>query len=260
MDDARLGPGESDLELERDSLLEAMGSYYDRAIDSPVYLDEKLFDWTTQELNAVARPDEGWSRGAITVVARRIWSHAIGARLSVRLVDERAPMRAAPVGDATIANSLESALAERCAPWLELAPAAGVGRELWDDVCESWVELPDGVARGRYVALTVSGESMLPLMHPGDVILVKLGNTVARDTVVVAQHPENGYVVKRVGRVRSESLELCSLNPRWPPITVPRRDDTVLGTVIMRGCAHAGAGGMSKGSDSRERRGVRGEG
>jgi hypothetical protein len=228
------------LELETDALLELMGGYYDRVVNSPVYVDERLFDWTVQELNASARLDEGWSGGTVRAVARRIWSHAMSARLSVRLMDERAPMRAAPVGDATIANSLDAALAERCAPWLELAPAAGVGRELWDDVCESWVELPDDVARGRYVALTVSGESMLPLMHPGDVILVKLGNTVARDTVVVAQHPENGYVVKRVGQVRSGSLELCSLNPRWPPITVPRRDDTVLGTVIMRWCAHAG--------------------
>jgi hypothetical protein len=254
MDGSRIWRGEHANELETDTLVELMGGYYDRAVDSPVYLDEKLFNWTTQELNATARSDEGWSRGMVTAVARQIWSHAVGARLSVRMVDEHAPMRAAPVGDATIANSLEVALAERCAPWLELAPAAGVGRELWDDVCESWVELPDDIVRGRYVALTVSGDSMLPLVHPGDVILVKLGNTVTRDTVVVAQHAENGYVVKRVGQVRSGSLELCSLNPRWPPITVPRRDDTVLGTVIMRWCTHADAREMSKGSDKRGER------
>jgi phage repressor protein C with HTH and peptisase S24 domain len=88
------------------------------------------------------------------------------------------------------------------------------------------------------VALAISGESMEPLMHPGDVVLVKLGPGIASDTVVVARRPNEGYVVKRVGKIRRTSVELRSLNPDFPPLLIPRRDHLIVGTVLLRWCAH----------------------
>jgi hypothetical protein len=59
----------------------------------------------------------------------------------------------------------------------------------------------------------------------------------------VARHPEDGYICKRVRRVRGATIELESLAPGRPVITLPRRDELVLGTVVAAwsGCGVARA-------------------
>jgi phage repressor protein C with HTH and peptisase S24 domain len=121
---------------------------------------------------------------------------------------------------------------------VELGIAAGVGRELWDEPVQSWVELPPDVPPGKYVALKIVGESMAPLMHTGDTVLVRIGADVKRDTVVVARHPEDGYVCKRVSRVRRDAIELSSLDPGRPIITIPRDPSLMVGTVVLVWCQH----------------------
>jgi phage repressor protein C with HTH and peptisase S24 domain len=131
------------------------------------------------------------------------------------------------------------AVRERLVPWPELGVAAGVGRELWDEPCERWIELPQTLAAGqKYVALTVSGSSMEPALHAGDVVLVSVGATVRRDSIVVARRPEEGYVVKAVGRLSRRAIELRSLNPEFAAFSIPRDDALIVGTVVMRWCAH----------------------
>ena len=114
----------------------------------------------------------------------------------------------------------------------------GAGRALWDEPSESWVEVPEHLSGTRYVAIPVAGESMLPVMHPGDVVLVELGGEVARDTVVVARLADDGYVVKRVAQARADEIELASLNPEFAPIILPRDDRSIVGRVVMRWCDH----------------------
>lgn len=98
--------------------------------------------------------------------------------------------------------------------------------------------LPDEVPRGRYVAVRVAGDSMEPLLHQGDTVVVKLGSKVARDTVIVARVPDGGYVVKRVGRLTRRTIELRSLNDAYSPIVIARDPRLIAGTVIMCWCAH----------------------
>lgn len=130
-------------------------------------------------------------------------------------------------------------LRERLVPWPELGVAAGVGRELWDEPCERWIELPQTLAAGhKYVALTVSGNSMEPALHAGDVVLVSVGTSVRRDSMVVARRPEEGYVVKAVGRLSRRAIELRSLNPEFAAFSIPRDDALIVGTVVMRWCSH----------------------
>ena len=81
---------------------------------------------------------------------------------------------------------------------------------------------------------------MEPLMHPGDVVLVRLGPELVPDSIVVARLPDDGYVVKRVGRVARRKVELLSLNPAFEPINAPRSAHAVLGTVVLRWCDHGG--------------------
>jgi phage repressor protein C with HTH and peptisase S24 domain len=126
----------------------------------------------------------------------------------------------------------------RVVPVVELGIAAGVGRELWDEPADAWVEVPNDAPAGDYVALRVVGDSMAPLMHTGDTVLVRRGADVRRDTVIVARHPDDGYVCKRVSRVRRESIELASLAPGRPPIVIPRDARLVVGTVMLVWCSH----------------------
>lgn len=121
---------------------------------------------------------------------------------------------------------------------IDLDVAAGAGRELWDAECEAWMPLPPEVPRGRHLALKVTGASMEPLVHGGDVIVVRLGEDVARDTIIVARDPDHGYVVKRVEATSRRSIDLVSLNRAFPPVRIPRIANAVLGTVVLRWCGH----------------------
>jgi hypothetical protein len=205
--------------------------------DSPYYTDPRVIGWLTREVDSPHRSSDGWSRERIRAAATRLRARVEAARLKVRLAGPP-PVERAPIAG-MIADVIETARANHCAPQLELGAAAGVGRDLWDEPCEQWVRIPDDAPAGSYVSLRVVGESMDPLLHTGDSVLVQVGTTVARDTVVLARVPDAGYVVKRVGRVTRAELELQSLNDAFPPIVVPRDERTVVGTVVLRWCPHA---------------------
>ena len=211
-----------------------------RRAASPFHTDARFLAWLDADLQGRAHAGEGWPAERVEGVAEALRARVAAVRLRVRSGEEAMREQAPPVRG-TVAQTLDDADAARCAPRLRQAIAAGAGRELWDDDCESWVKLPPGLPTGRFVALTVAGESMQPLFHPGDVVLVKLGEAVTRDTVVVARVPDGGYVVKRVGQVTRGRLELHSLNAAFPPVTVMREPGVVVGTVVMRWCEHAPA-------------------
>jgi SOS-response transcriptional repressor LexA len=180
-----------------------------------------------------AAPAARWTADQIASAARQVRARVMAARLPVARVDHLPDERSVPaVG--LLSQVLDAAVASGCAPFLNLAAAAGLGRELWDAECESWIELPTELPRGRYIALRVSGDSMAPLMQSGDVVLVQLGPRLVSGSVVVARRPDDGYVVKRVGKIRRTTVDLLSLNPSFAPITIPRSEQLVVGTVVMR--------------------------
>jgi len=222
---------------QEDVLAELAASAEMYRADSPYYADSRLIDWLDRELNAPHRASEGWSGTRIRDAATRMRAKAEGARLKVRLVS--GPPRAeSPAVSGMVAQVLGEASARRSAPQLDLGVAAGAGRDLWDESCEVWVRIPDDAPPGQYVSLSVVGESMDPLLHTGDSVLVRVDPNVVRDTVILARLTDGGYVVKRVGKMTRSRLELLSLNPAFPPISVPREANTVLGTVILRWCPH----------------------
>jgi len=206
--------------------------------DSPYYTDERLIDWLDRELNAPHRASAGWSATQIRAAASRMRAKAEAARLKVRLVSGR-PQTEHPRAEGMVSQVLGDASSMRAAPQLDLGVAAGAGRDLWDESCDVWVRIPEDAPPGQYVSLSVVGESMDPLLHTGDSVLVRVDPNVIRDTVILARLPDGGYVVKRVGKMTRSRLELLSLNPTFPPITVPREVNTVLGTVILRWCPHS---------------------
>lgn len=224
---------------ESDELVQWLGS----AMEVPDPGDPgnaEYFDWLARDLRARERPAERTeSEARAASFAARLASSRTASR--VRIVSVAgSPVVRAPSSDATVLRATELAGRERAAVIVDHAVAAGVGRELWDEPAEKWVELPDSVPDGRYVALTVAGESMLPALHDGDVVLVKLGPEIARGAVVVARRPEDGYVVKRVGAIGEREVELTSLNAAFAPVHIPRDERLVVGTVVLRWCGHEG--------------------
>lgn len=200
-----------------------------------------FFEWLAKETRARQTPEERreTERQAQRFAERmqRRWATEI---VKVEAAPGAPPRRVAPI-ETTTERALELAAEAKRAPYVDLAVAAGEGRELWDEVCAEWVDVPAEVPPGRHLALRVAGESMTPLLHDGDTILVRVaerGEVPEPGRVVVARRPESGYVVKRLGRVSARSLELLSLNDAFPPTRIPRRLGAILGTVVLRWCAH----------------------
>jgi peptidase S24-like protein len=231
-DENFLNAGErAGLERTKDLLVRIAGDRAMRRLD-PLDPGETAFvEWYAREARSTLsvterqRLDASADRFVRDVLTRRAME-----RSRVREVAAEPP--SAPAWEeGTLAQVVAAAARVRHAPAMDLSVAAGVGRELWD-------ELPDGSPDGKYVALRVTGDSMVPLLHDGDTILVKLGDEIVPDAVVVARVPDGGYVVKRVGGVAGSRVELASLNPDYPPIVIPRDPSLVLGTVLLRWCTH----------------------
>jgi hypothetical protein len=238
--DAVLTPAESALvERERDMLVLLFGERSTSMRDLSSAVIEKLLDWYSRELRESLTISERarLTAGGVAFAASVARRQALAAA-GVAGVNER-PVSSRPPDAASIAGLVSLGVKARHAPRADLAVAAGAGRELWEEPCAEWVALPDDVPSGRYLALTAKGRSMEPLLHSGDVFLLRLGPELERGTVVVVRHPENGYVVKRVGMVGALHVELTSFNPDFAPIRVPRDPSLVLGTVILRWSTHA---------------------
>ncbi|HEU4631436.1 MAG TPA: S24 family peptidase [Gemmatimonadaceae bacterium] len=224
--------------LVEDRLVALVGHHSAATLDPAQPGFVALCEWLAAE--AVRAQRAGQRRRTARAAAR--FADAVLARRGAARVAERGallvaagapPERAAPVA-VPLVDAVVLARTRGCAPLLDLRVAAGAGRALWEQACDRWVELPPDTPGGRYVALGVAGDSMLPLLAPGDTLLVRLDELPAPDTLVVARTPDDGYVVKRVGRVTTRHVELRSLNPAYAPFRVRRTAGAVLGTVVLR--------------------------
>jgi SOS-response transcriptional repressor LexA len=224
-------------EWEADQLIALMGHHLARRRGGSPFDDPRFLEWLSRELRRRPHSPQDWSADTVRAMRHRVLSRAAALRLSV-VAREGEWVERRPWIRIHAADAVAEAAREGCMPLMEPSVAAGEGRELWDGECERWIERPPELPPGQYLALPVSGDSMTPLMHAGDVVAVRLGAAVRRDTVVVARQADDGYVVKRVGTVRSDVVELTSLNPNYRPIWIRREKNAVLGTVVLRWCAH----------------------
>jgi SOS-response transcriptional repressor LexA len=161
---------------------------------------------------------------------------ALARRYGVRRLESEPVSAAAPV--ATARQLMDLARRMRTSPVVDLGVAAGVGRELWDEPVERWIPIPDDLPSGDYVSLKVDGDSMSPLLHTGDTVLVRLGQSLETNRIVVGRHPEDGYVCKLVRRFDRRQVVLASLQPGRPEVTIPDSPSLIFGTVLMVWCPH----------------------
>ena len=225
---------------EDERVAEVVGHLLAADAEGVLWRDPRFLAWLVAEARehdrAVRRRTDDQLAAQGRVMLERVRARKLGV---CRRVSEPRIRPPSVVGNPS--DVLTLAWREHAAPVVELSVAAGVGRELWEEPVEGWLELPADAPPGQYLALKVTGGSMAPLMHTGDTLLVRIGADVERDTVIVARHPDDGYVCKRVGDVRGEAIELVSLEAGRPAITIPRDPRLILGTVLMVWCAH-GAG------------------
>jgi SOS-response transcriptional repressor LexA len=225
------------LEARSDPLIDLVGYAERYRPSSPAYDDPRFVRWVARDRREWAHDPELLSREEIVSLRNRILEHVHAEQLGVRAI-AGAPERESFPSSVPVAAVLGEMERSHRATVCDLAIAAGPGRELWDVEVDSCIPLPDDVPRGRYMALTVRGDSMEPLIHTGDMVLVRVGDRLATDTVVVARDIDGGYVVKKVARLRARSIELASLNPTYPPMRIARVPGSILGTVLMRWCDH----------------------
>ena len=217
-----------------DNLMSAVGREVELSDSELACQDERFLFWLANDLRAGLDREQRSTdeREAIEFARRAV------TRLQIRLAEKRLPRRQlrerAATVNATLAHSIPAANRERCATILDLAVAAGSGRELWDEPCDRWLELPDDVPSGRYVALRVAGDSMAPVLDPREVILVQLDASPRVDDLVIARLPDHSHVVKRVASMKGSKMELASFNPEYESIYLARDPSPVVGTVIAR--------------------------
>lgn len=215
-----------------DRLMQFVGEYLLAHGDE---LHPKLVEWMVEDARARMTHEEcaendRIARAATARIVRRVRARDASVRLgSHRMVQRDATV----VGD--VRDTALLAAEERCVAWLgSNAVAAGVGRELWDEPCDSWLELPEAIPPGNQIALPVAGDSMEPVLFEGDGIIVDLNAPVRTGSVVVARHPENGYVVKCVGQLTRSWVELESFNPAYPAFRLRRTPGAIVGVVVAR--------------------------
>jgi SOS-response transcriptional repressor LexA len=202
--------------------------------DDLEYQDERFLSWLASDLRAgLSHAERSKDERDAAEFARRALSRIAARRAEKSLPRRKLRERTAPIS-ATVAQALVAASRERCVTMLDLAVAAGEGREIWDEPCDRWLELPDDIPSGRYVALRVAGDSMAPVLGPREVILIQLDTTPRIDDLIVARLPDQSHVVKRVASIREGRIELASFNPGYDPIFVSRDASSVVGTVIAR--------------------------
>src|SRR3954451_6274184 len=181
-----------------DDLMSAVARETESADEDLAHQDERFLFWLANDLRSRLDRDRAPREELDAAKSAR---HAL-PRLKVRLAEKRLPrrqLRERPASvSATLVHSVPAASRERCATILDLAVAAGGGRELWDEPCDRWLELPGDVPSGRYVALRVAGDSMAPVLGSREVILIELDASPRIDDLVVARRPDQSHVVKRV--------------------------------------------------------------
>jgi SOS-response transcriptional repressor LexA len=217
-----------------EAIAEALGREIARRDDSLMWNDEAFLEWLAADRRAHAerRVRVVDDETAMQRDGRRIRARLLARRSAVAIVGSP-PRFVVPGRRGLPADVMEDAAAAGAVACVDLAAAAGAGREIWDEPAERWLAIPAAVPRVRALALRVAGESMAPLLHSGDVVLVELGPTLARGRIVVARHPADGYVCKRVERIGRREVLLASLDASYGTLVIPRDERLVVGTVRL---------------------------
>lgn len=91
-----------------------------------------------------------------------------------------------------------------------------------------------GLVGAHLSAITVTGDSMEPLLNDGDEILVDCSPRAFRDGIYVVRLGDT-LLVKRVAQGAGGRIALLSQNLAYPPIEVAADEAVIIGRVVWKG-------------------------
>jgi len=205
----------------------------------PASGSRRFWDWYTRACRAGQTAEERReTESGVPAFLDRVTARLAALDAPLVRVAGPAPRRSAGIVG-PVSQVLAPALAAGAAPLVEAGVAAGAGRQLWDEVTDAWITVPNELPERRYVAMRVSGDSMTPLLHSDDVVLIDLDNNdTTAGAIIVARNTDDGYVVKQVTANDGFDIVLGSLNPAYAPMRITSSSGVVLGRVVLRWCEH----------------------
>ncbi len=99
---------------------------------------------------------------------------------------------------------------------------------------KKWIERR-GLNISTLSVIAVKGDSMEPLLHDGDLILIDQAQTKPVDGRIFVARFDSDLFVKRLQRLPGDKLQLLSSNPVYPPLTVSLKEDdqvNIIGRVV----------------------------
>ena len=112
-------------------------------------------------------------------------------------------------------------------PLLGLAQAGADG--FFDDaglpLAEGWEQTDLPRVKDSLLSLQIAGDSMTPLYREGDKVIVDREATeVRKGDRVVVRTAGGETLAKEIAAMNAREVTLASINPAYPPRTLPRRD------------------------------------
>jgi phage repressor protein C with HTH and peptisase S24 domain len=96
-----------------------------------------------------------------------------------------------------------------------------------------WQEIePPALGDDHLFALRIVGDSMLPLFRAGDIIVVSPAAPLRRGDRIVLRTRAGEVMAKELRRRSASEIELASLNPAFPPVTLPRRNVAWMSRIV----------------------------
>lgn len=124
-------------------------------------------------------------------------------------------------------------------PRLPLGAAAGPGALAGDEApfdsfrfSRAWLR-EQGLANAQLSAIRVQGDSMEPLLHDGDEILVDRAQRTLRDGIHVVRVGD-ALLVKRLAAAGPGRATLLSQNYAYPPVEVALAELEIVGRVVWK--------------------------
>lgn len=95
---------------------------------------------------------------------------------------------------------------------------------------EGYIDIPAD-QKGDYFALRIVGDSMIPNLTPGSIVVVRKQSTVDNATIAVVAVDGENATVKKV-YISETHITLVALNPLYEPIIQPPSNVRILGRVV----------------------------
>lgn len=83
-----------------------------------------------------------------------------------------------------------------------------------EDICEFVAISPELARRGEYCALRVKGQSMYPMFHDNDVVIIRVQSDVEDNDIVVAVEGRESATLKRL-KIQKNGILLMAENPEY---------------------------------------------